>query len=393
MDTQKLLEERLSLFKNAINGKEKIKRIPHFANFWSWKFLDAGYTIEQALYDYQVMEKILKSFAEKYPVDLIYETGWRNPVQVTEVLGNDEYIFNNETSSISMKRDQCFMMDDEYDALCENPVKFLWEVFMPRKYKVLQKDDNANDFGNFLAEYGKFGGFMGNVTGMLIQEYGLPPLSDPQTPFDYWGNGYEILFCIMRGIKNLAMDIRRQPNKVKAAVDALDETFVTSRLNACKKYKGSCPSAAFDLNPVLLGQTILSAKQFEELYFPYLNRVFDYAADYEKVGYLFCEGENARFFDFFRDIQPGTFAIHSELNDIFEMKKRMPNLSMAGGMPVDLLGHATPQECVDYAKKLIDELGSEGKYIFSENKMVSFPYDCKSENLKAVSEFVFEYRI
>ena len=59
-------------------------------------------------------------------------------------------------------------------------------------------------------------------------------------------------------------------------------------------------------------------------------------------------------------------------------------------MKVELLGNGTPQECVDYAKKLIDELGDG--YIFSENKMLSFKNDCKRENLLAVREFVRDYR-
>jgi hypothetical protein len=60
-------------------------------------------------------------------------------------------------------------------------------------------------------------------------------------------------------------------------------------------------------------------------------------------------------------------------------------------MPVDLLYHGTKRENINYAKRLIDELAADGGFMFSQNKMVSYPNDCKAENLKAVNDFVREY--
>ena len=58
-----------------------------------------------------------------------------------------------------------------------------------------------------------------------------------------------------------------------------------------------------------------------------------------------------------------------------------------------LLGNGTPQECVDSAKKLIDEIGRDGGFILSQNKMLSYKEDCRRENLKAVSDFVLNYSL
>jgi hypothetical protein len=78
-----------------------------------------------------------------------------------------------------------------------------------------------------------------------------------------------------------------------------------------------------------------------------------------------------------------------EQDDIFEMRKKLPNVALAGGMKTSLLGYGTKEECVDYAKKLIDTLG-EG-FILSQDKMISFRNDIKRENLLAVHEFVRNY--
>ena len=63
-----------------------------------------------------------------------------------------------------------------------------------------------------------------------------------------------------------------------------------------------------------------------------------------------------------------------------------------GGMPNVLLGTGTVQECLDLAKKCCDELGRDGGFIMSQDKLGSFRIDGKRENLKAVCDFVRDYR-
>ena len=41
---------------------------------------------------------------------------------------------------------------------------------------------------------------------------------------------------------------------------------------------------------------------------------------------------------------------------MFELKKELPNIALFGGMPCSMLGMSTPEECVDYAKKQMNEL-------------------------------------
>ena len=57
------------------------------------------------------------------------------------------------------------------------------------------------------------------------------------------------------------------------------------------------------------------------------------------------------------------------------------------------LANGTPEECVAYAKRLCDELGKEGGFIFSEGKMLSYRNDANRENYKAVCDFVSSYRL
>jgi len=392
MDVNELRHERISLFKDTITGKDP-KRMPYFANMWSWKTIDAGYGLGEALYNYDIMEKVIRHMAENYKFDSIYEYGWRNPVQVTEVLGVTEYVIDEEAKTISLP-DQCFMQEEDYDALIADPKKYLWEVHVPRKCKYLQGQDSAGALRTYLGKYGEFGATMGKFSGILQNEYGVAEHTPMLKAFDHFGHGLELLFNSLRGIKGLAIDIRRRPEKELAAIEALNETFMYPRVERGKNLiaKGSDPEYCVDLNPVLFAHTIFSAKQFEKFYWPYLKMIAEYAVEYDKLVYIFAEGLSDRFYDFFREFPENRFVIHFEQDDIFEAKKRLPNVTIAGGMPYTLLGGGTPGQCVDYAKMLIDKLAYDKKYIFSEDKMISYEADCSSANLKAVSDYIFNFR-
>ena len=101
MDNNELKKERIALFKDTIQRNDP-KRIAHFGNLFSWKVLDAGYTLTEALYDYDVMENVIRDTASKYKVDVIYEFGWRNPLQAIESLGNKTYLIDDKTFTLKI---------------------------------------------------------------------------------------------------------------------------------------------------------------------------------------------------------------------------------------------------------------------------------------------------
>jgi hypothetical protein len=141
---------------------------------------------------------------------------------------------------------------------------------------------------------------------------------------------------------------------------------------------------------VFLGYSILSVDQFRELYWPYLKKVLDTAAKHKKPVFCVCQSTMLRFVEFFQDIPRGVLLMLPEQDDIFEIRKKLPNIALAGGMPTDLLGHGTKEDCVDYAKKLIDTMGDG--FVLSQNKMISFRNDAKRENILAINEFARNYQ-
>jgi uroporphyrinogen-III decarboxylase len=91
---------------------------------------------------------------------------------------------------------------------------------------------------------------------------------------------------------------------------------------------------------------------------------------------------------------PKDFAICMvEGDDISEAKKRIgDNVTIAGGMPIAMLKYNTKGECIDYAKKLLDECAPGGGYIFTTDRHFITGADVNTENVIAVHDFVHNYK-
>ena len=137
----------------------------------------------------------------------------------------------------------------------------------------------------------------------------------------------------------------------------------------------------------------MSPKQFERFYWPSLKRLLDAYAEKGMNVRIFAEGSIMRYVDYFKDYPKGLITLHLEQDDPFEIREKLPNAAIMGGMTTDMLANSTPEECVAYAKKLCDELGKDGGFIFSENKMLSYRNDATGENMAAVCNFVNDYRM
>jgi len=326
-------------------------------------------------------------------MDMVIDTGWRNPFQVTGVLGGDEYIIDDANHALNIK-DQCFMEPEDYDPLIANPRKWIWETFLPRKFKYLRDKSNSPKFREFLGAFGDFGAYMGKISAITGEEYGMCSFFPQDTAFAPLGHGMELLFCAFRGIKGFSIDMRRIPEKVEAAIEALNEVILYPGIERAKaKYgKGVSPVHCVDVYPVIFAHTVMNRKQFERIYWPYWKMVADYVEEFDKVGFCYAEGDSTQFHDFYRELPANRFAVLFDLDDIFLAKKNLPNLTIAGGIRASMLGRATPQECVDEVKRVMDAVAYDRKFVFASHTMLSFPGDCNPENLKAVCDYIDEFR-
>lgn len=184
------------------------------------------------------------------------------------------------------------------------------------------------------------------------------------------------------------MDLRRNKAALKEACDAIHETQMMPAMRGRLQMDSSAYLA--DSFTGLLAHATLSTKQWEEFYWPYLEEYIDMLEENNMSMLLYCEDQVMRFAEYFQKYKKGTLTMIIELDDMAELRKKLPNVCLCGGMTSELLSNGTPEQCVDRVKYLADTLGDG--WILSQDKMVSFPNDCRRENLLAVSEYVQNFR-
>lgn len=381
-----LIQERIALYKETVRQQSVPKRVLNHSNFYTWKYLDAGYSLKEALVDYEKLYHANMRFVERYPHDCHPDLGARNPIAVTNTLGNDLWTITDDGMNI---RDESYMADEDYDLIIADPKKYIWEVFMPRKNKFLQQENAVEVFQNGINEYARFAAYLKRVAKDAQEIYDVPTYFSSQAMFQSYDQGHEFLFNVLRGMKKLSVDVRRDPEKVMAAIRSIETITIDPIFE--KLYAlpgGSDPNALADQMLVLLSHAFLSGKQFGTFYWPFLKRIGEYAETKDKIFYVFLEASSERFWDYFKDLPKGHFLFHVEMDDIYQMRKACPNLAFAGGMPSELLGRGKPEECVAKTKELCETLGADGGYMFSESKIMSYFGDAKSENLKAVCDYM-----
>jgi hypothetical protein len=391
-EIQDKLNERIQLYKDAARLK-KTHRTLISSNFFAWIVYDSGQKLNVAYRDYQMRKDILIKFHEKYGFDLYMDYLSRNPVLISDALGSGLYVLDDEIFSVSLK-DFSLMEPEDYDDLIkiyaedkgEGFGKFLWKKIVPRKYEKLLEPGAKERLKKAALATRDYFDYLASISKILHDRFGIPIYLETFALPTY----YEALINNYRGMRGVSIDLRRIPEKVKALCAAHGLGPYFEKYMATTQ-KGSNPDTCADIVTAILGHTFLSKRQFQEIYWPGFEKLFQFIEEKDKILYIFVEGGFSRFYEFMNEAPRGRVVLQVEMDNPFEMKKALGDkVGISGGMPCNLLYNGTVKENIAYAKRLIDEL-SPG-YIFSMDKMVSYPIDCKAENLKAVNDFVRDYR-
>ena len=381
-----LMKERIKLFKDTVKAKNN-KRVLNIGNVWAWSVCDHGYPLNTIARDYDMRLKSISEFQERYNFDFYTDFWSCNPVLITDELGGSACQLIDEPFNVITDDYNYMEVPDDYDLAINNYKEFVWSKIIPRKYPKLLEGNAIEMLKKAAVELDAYFKYNNDVYELMKEKYGTMSFFAGNAEFltFYLQN----LFTDYRGMQGLSKDIRRYHDKVLEACNY----FGVLGIDTASKTVGSDPEKPSDYTWRGLAQTFLSRKQFEEFVYPQLKQLFDYAEKYDKIIFCFWQGENSRFYDYLKEAPEGHFVYYFEKDDLFKAKKFFGNkVALGGGMPSLMLNNGTSQECVDYAKKLIDELAYDGNYFFGADVMLSYPNDCKRENLLAVNEFVSNYR-
>ncbi|AOT71493.1 uroporphyrinogen decarboxylase family protein [Geosporobacter ferrireducens] len=374
-------KERNQLFQDIDEGKIP-KRVP----VYTWMDITyimqyAGVDLKKAQWDVCGFRDMIEVGAKSFASDINPATFTRL-YPVYRILGAKNFIMSSEGQI--QHPEITGMGTDEYDEMIKDPYKFMHDKIFPRLYTNLDTTP-ARKAMVFAKAQKAFFDIMGHIAAAdaeMNAKYGLADdrvVCQSIAPFDQIADQF-------RSFSGISADIRRHPEKVFAACEAV----LPMMLKAGVKSNSSVSRKTFI--PLHMAP-YMREKDFEKFYWPTFKKLVDglWAAGAGVL--LFVEHDWTRFLDYLNELPKGTQMMF-EYGDPKTIKEKVGKKHIISGLyPLTLLAQGTKQQCIDKAKALIDILAPGGNYIFSFDKVALNIKDAKPENIIAVNEFVREYAV
>ena len=275
-----------------------------------------------------------------------------------------------------------YMEKDEYDELAKDPNRFVSEILLPRKYPRFYEDkEYAKKMLKIVTEDKAYCfGVLTPLVSSYMAKYGITDIADFSVNFS---NPMDTIFDNLRGFKGTLLDVRRQPEKVKKACDALWEAFNEPRFRPVNKFPYACHMTHI--------APYLSPKVFRELYWPYEKKWIERQAAGGSRVWIMMEGSWANVWDVFKEVPMDSCILHVDDDDIVRAKKEIGDYQIIeGGMKMVKILAATPEGIREETKRIIDECAPGEGFLFSTDKAWIGPKDV-NQNLIDCYNFAHEY--
>jgi Uroporphyrinogen decarboxylase (URO-D) len=403
---------RVLRFKDAIQMTKLPDRVPVslFPSMFPW--INAGMTVQEAMYDYPRCAAAFKQFILDFEPDVQWLAVAPGPGKFYEILDYKLYSWPGHgvaPEHIYQCNEGEYMKANEYDALIQDPSGFFLNVYLPRVFGALGGFQMLPFFPGILEMYGvalnfipfglppvqntfkalfeaggealKWIGTVGSVDAELAAS-GFPAVLGGFTkaPFDVIGD-------TLRGTKGIMLDIYRQPDKLLRAMEAVTPLMIKMGI-------GSAQATGHPLIFIPLhkgADGFLSDEQFKKFYWPTLKEVILGLIEGGCVPFPAAEGYWNTRLKVIQDVPKGKTLWMIDQSDMAEVKKTLgQNACLLGNVPSALLGLGTPQEVKDYVKQLIAVADKDGGLIVQNG---AFFDEAKPENVKAMVEAAKEYGV
>ncbi|WP_270505976.1 uroporphyrinogen decarboxylase [Eubacterium limosum] len=341
----------------------------------------AGVPGGEALWNPSILEDAAMELADRIPTDVSIFAGGHLVPSFYQAAGSK--CMKISSTGLMQHPNHVGMLPEDYDAFIENAYDCIIERILPRNYTGLdfKKEPVRAMFTIAQGMEAKAQNMAKNKAlgekirkkhgGYVVQRAGCYAAAD-------------ILTDCLRSLSGMAMDIRRRPDKVEAAVNSVYP------LN----YKVGLPSKITDEMHVFFPlhlATYLKEKDFKRLWWPAFYRQ---VTDYASLGihsHAFCEHDWMRYLDYLQDLPTNTVLQFEHADPQLIKDKLGRKHILTGGFPLSILRTATKRQCIDKTKEFLDIMMPGGKFIFQFDKNPLTFGDICLENLEAVCQTVYEY--
>jgi uroporphyrinogen-III decarboxylase len=395
IDKEELYAQRLNRYVTAMRNAipDRIPIRPFAAELTA---VHAGYTCQEVTHDYnKAFEAVLRCCAD-YDWDAVVP----NMVYVWTGLAQAAGLRYYAIPGIDVGPNvgfqyrepppgEAWMRREEYDELIDDPVRFLYETWLPRVSAesspqgapatmrhnlALVKSAWAmasyfNAFGPQVERMRRETGTVSAICGML------------KAPLD-------VLADKFRGYLGLAFDLKEIPDKVLAACRALQPHLQYIALS------GLDPTHNIPI-PIWMHRgcvPFISYEDFENLYWATLKPIVESIWAQGNQVLFYAEGKWEAHLDAFAQLPAGSIVYHIDRGDYRVVHEKLGRkFCLSGGVPNALLTLGSPDQVRAYCRGLIDTMARDGGYIMDASAIMQS--DARLENVKAMTDFTREYGV
>lgn len=380
-----LQNERTQLFRDLLSGKIP-KRVPVSASMGVEFCIEyAGMNLAETLWDTAKFEQVFEKTCSDFFSDSFPATALRIPSWY-QILGSKPIVMSS--SGLMQHPEVEGLLPEEYDYFIAAPYDCIIEKILPRLFPELATDNphqNALVLAKAMRAHQDEMANVGMLRGKMAAKYGYSAIPTPQA-FGFTAAPYDFIADFLRGFKGISKDIKRIPDKVVAACEAVTPLMI-------KKGLPPAPSLVegFTFIPLHMAP-YMREKDFEKFYWPTFKELLEALHQAGQGIYLFVEHDWTRFLDYLYELPENTL-MRIEFGDpkLFKEKLGKKHI-LAGFYPITLLQTGTKEQCIDKAKELLDILAPGGRFWFIPDKsLLAMDKAGKiATNLIAVNQYVYE---
>jgi hypothetical protein len=376
---EELIKERTQVRNDLLSGK-KPKRVFITPNFTMEAACGlANVNLIEAHYDMELFEKALKKVCDTFYSDVFASRSTRF-ASIYQLLGAKNWIISSN-GTVQHPEIETMLVED-YDEFIAAPYKTIVEKFLPRVCTSLNSDPVTSSL-KLSTAYGAYKNVFNaqnGIIGRLGAQYGYVPgfITNQmiEAPFDFLADQ-------LRGFKAISMDIRRCPDKIKAAVEVITPLMIKMATPPVIR-PGLITFIPLHLAP------FINLKAFEELYWPTFEKTI---VELDKVGIacsLFVEQDWTRYCEYLERLPKSTI-MFMEGGDPKRFTETVGKDHVFAGFydPTITLSRSK-EECIDEAKRLLDVCMKSDHFYFNFDKNVIDIKSVDVPKLQAVLEWVYE---
>lgn len=382
-DVESLKQERFRIFHDVYNNIVP-ERVPIDVSLM--KEAVAGFTgvsVNETNWNIPSIARVADQICQKVYSDVcpVNFFSTRFPAQY-EVTGSKSFL--SSESGFVQHPEVCGMPVEDYDYLIEHPLDCLYERVIPRLYEGLNGENpmlTALSLAKGLTAKNNDFFPMFGIGAKLNEKYGYYAQNGmaramTTAPFDFVADQ-------LRGFSKVSLDIRRMPDKLIAASDAVYPLMVKAGIP--KMITPESRAYSFLHMP-----TFMREKDFAKLWWPSFLRMCNEHASMGIQVDTFCEDDWTRYVDYLYEL-PANTLLRFEKGDMRKIKDTLGKKHIIYGMyPISLLQGGTKEQCLDKAKEMLDILAPGGRYIFAIDKLIITSGSVNLDNLIAVTDYVHE---